>query len=344
MMRAIRNSLVAILVFGIPLGAVWAADNTPKAKVPAWRMWVPLGQFDQYNGAVLGLDGRVWFADQTGDAFVVASENGKFTSVPTGRSFVNITRGPAGDIYGTTGDYQTILRYSPSGEITAFTLGQDANGAITAGPDGSIWIPETSEIGRILPNGSVREYPLPQAEMLGGGTSTSQQMGGDVWFDASTPKYSRYLGAMNPATGKITKFFKDDCGGYIYPEVAAPDGRVWSVCGDILYAQGYMDGFSLDEKSVRIPWPENYGFVPVGGYNNARVGPDNAIWMAGQNVVNGLDVSAAFVRFDLITHKFRKYVPPNNNFQWDASFAFDPAGNLWAGTNNGEVQEIVLHR
>lgn len=343
MKQTVCNTLVATLIFGLTEGVAMAAGDAPKTKAPEWRMWVPLSQFDQYNGAVLGLDGRIWFADQTGNEFVVFSANGKFTTISTARSFANIARGPAGDIYGTTGDYQTILRYSADGKITTFTLGQDANGAITAGPDGSIWIPETSEIGRILPNGTVREYPLPQGEEVGGGTSTSQQMGGDVWFDASTANYSRYLGAMNPYTGKIREYFRDDCGGYVYPEVAAPDGRVWSVCGEILDAQGYMDGFAREEKTVRVPWPENLGFVPVGGYNNAQIGPDNAVWIAGQNIVNGVDVSAAFVRFDLITHKFHKYVPPDDNFQWDASFAFDPAGNLWAGTNNGEVQEIVLH-
>lgn len=343
MTRTVRKALLAASFFGLPFGAAGATDNVPKP--PEWRLWVPLGQFDQYNSAVLGLDGRIWFADQTGTAFVVFSENGKFTTVSTGgRSFERIARGPAGDIYATTGDYQTIVRFSPDGKTTAFTLGQAANGAITAGPDGSIWIPETSEIGRILPNGTVREYPLPQGGNLGGGTATSQQMGGDVWFDASTPNYSSYLGAMNPKTGKIRRYFKDDCGGYVYPEVAAPDGRVWSVCGDFLYAQGYMDGFALDEKVVRVPWPKDLGFAIVGGYNNAQIGPDNAIWITGQNVVNGVAVSAAFVRFDVVTHKFHKYVPPNNNFGWDAAFTFDPAGNIWAGTYNGEVQEIVLHR
>lgn len=344
MVQAICSTLLAALFLGLRLGAAHAADTPPETKSPEWRMWVPLGQFDEYGGAVLGLDGRIWFADQTGTAFVVFSGNGKFTTVSTGGlSLERIARGPAGDIYATTGDYPTIVRFSPDGTTSTFTLGQYANGAITAGPDGSIWIPEESEVGRILPNGTVREYPLPQGGALGGGTATSQQMGGDVWFDASTPDFARYLGAMNPETGKIREYFRDNCGGYVYPEVAAPDGRVWSVCGDILYEQGHMDGFARDAKVVRVRWPKDFGFAIVGGYNNALVGPDNAIWITGQNVVNGVAVSAAFVRFDLITHKFRKYVPPNDNFEWDASFTFDPAGNIWAGTYNGQVQEVVLH-
>ncbi|HEX3663780.1 MAG TPA: hypothetical protein VHU23_00900 [Rhizomicrobium sp.] len=337
------SCLLAILIGGVSSVAGAEADNAPKAA--EWHMWTPLSQFDEFSGAVLGLDGRIWFADQTGASFVVFSEDGTFTTVPTGGySFERLAIDPSGNIYATTGYYPTIVRFAPDGTTSRFTLGQDANGAITAGNEGSIWIPETSEIGRISADGSIREYPLAQGESLGGGTSTTQQTSGDVWFDASTSSFKSYLGAMNPQTGKIRRYYKDDCGGYVYPAVAAPDGRVWSVCGDMLYAQGYMDGFARGEKPVRVRWPKNFGFAIVGGYNNALAGSDNAIWITGQNVVNSFAVGAAFVRFDLTTHKFRKYLPPDDNYEWDASFTFDDAGNIWAGTENGQVQEIVLQR
>ncbi|HEX9158776.1 MAG TPA: hypothetical protein VF835_00995 [Rhizomicrobium sp.] len=300
---------------------------------PTWRMFTPLDQFDEYGGATLGLDGRVWFADQTGTAFVVFNERGKYTTVSTGSYALERTaRGPNGDIYATTGYSPTIVRFSlPTGKVTTLTLGQSANGAITAGPDGSIWIPEESEVGRILSDGTVREYPV--GDSLGGGTAITEQMGGDVWFDAGN-----YLASMHPSNGAITKHLDDACGEYVLPTVAAPDGLVWAVC------KGYLDGFTRSGVAQRVPLPADLGFGIVGGYDNALVGPDNAIWIAGQNVVNNVAVSAAFVRFDLVTHKLHKFVPPNESYEWDAAFTFDPAGDLWGGTDNGQVQEIIFRR
>jgi len=315
------------------------APAAPSREDPTWRIWTPLDSFDQYGGAALGLDGHIWFADQTGTVLLRFDENGKFTTVSTGSySLERMARGPNGSLLATTGYYSTIVRFSPSGQFTTLTIGQPANGAITAGPDGSIWIPEESEVGRILPDGSVREYPLASGDRLGGGTSVTRQMGGDVWFDAGTPGYSYYLASMNPETGRITKHFQDSCGAYVWPTVAAPDGRVWAVC------KGTFDGFGSDGGVVRVPWPANLGFAMVGAYDNAVIGPDNAIWIAGQDVVNGLAISAAFLRFDLVTHKFHKYAAPDSGYAWDAAFAFDPRGNIWAGTYNGQVQEIIFHR
>ena len=102
------------------------------------------------------------------------------------------------------------------------------------------------------------------------------------------------------------------------------------------------DGFEPGGGVVRIPWPKKLAFTMVGGYNNAIVGPDNAIWIAGQNVVNDVVAGGAFVRFDLVSHTFRKYTAPQG-YWWENGLAFDSSGNIWAGTDNGQVQELLLH-
>jgi streptogramin lyase len=332
------GAAISILSPCLAGNAAPSAGEAP-VKKPEWRMWTPQEAYDQYNGATLGLDGRIWIADQTRDTLLVFDQGGKFTTISTSPYFLDrTTRGPDGSIFATTGYASTIIRDSPAGKFTSVTLGQAANGAIAAGPDGSIWIPEESELGRILPDGSVREYPLAQGDAMSGGTSVTQQMGGDVWFDAETPGYSYYLASMNPANGAIKKHFEDLCGEKVLPTIAAPDGRVWAVCN------GYFDGFGRDGGVERVAWPPNLGFGMVGAYDNAVIGPDNAIWIAGLDVINNQGVSAAFLRFDLVSHNFQKYDPPNTNYTWDAALAFDPAGNLWAGTENGEVQEVIVRR
>jgi hypothetical protein len=91
-----------------------------------------------------------------------------------------------------------------------------------------------------------------------------------------------------------------------------------------------------------VLWPHDLGFTTVGGYDNAAIGPDNAIWIVGQNVVNGVVAGGAVVRFDLVTHKVHKYLPPNQDYSWQNGLTFDAHGNLWAGTGNGEIQELIL--
>lgn len=311
----------------------WDGSGAPHG---TWRHSVPISPYSQYVGFALGLDGRVWAGDEIDKEFLVFDSWGKFTTISTG-SFVPLwmTRGSDGNLY-VSGSDQTILKVTPAGTQTTVSLGQRAGGGISAGPDGSVWVAEQSEVGRIYPGGKVREYPVETGDDVSYSTAITQAAGGDVWFDAETPGYSYYLASMNPNTGQIKKHFIDSCGSNeIWPMVAAADGRVWAMCDN------YIDGFETEGGVTRVRFPANLNFAMVGGYDNAVAGPDNAIWIVGQNIVNGLDAGGAILRFDLVSHKFHKYVAPDG-YEWASGLAFDAHGNVWAGCNDGEIQELIL--
>lgn len=343
MARVSAIGLVGAVCF-TTLSAISAshASASDQASAPhgTWRQSVPIHTYSQYVGFALGLDGRVWVGDEIDREFLVFESWGKFTTISTG-SFTPLwmARGSDGNIY-VNESTQTILKVTPAGTQTTISVGQPAGNGISAGPDGSVWVAEQSEIGRIYPNGTVREYPVIGGDMVESGTSISQSQGGDVWFDAYTPGYAHYLASMNPNKGAIRKHSIDSCGANnVWPIIAGPDGRVWVVCGD-LSLPSYMDGFG-EGGVTRVRLPEHLNFAIVGGYDNAVVGADNAIWIVGQNIVNDIDVGGAILRFDLVSHKFHKYVAPKG-YEWASGLTFDAHGNVWAGCNNGTIQELIL--
>lgn len=321
-----------------------ALRDPPYPKIVKWNVSVPITILSQYTGLAVGLDGRIWVSDLWDREFLIFDRFRKFTTISSG-SFAPLwmTRGADGDLYAVNGDTD-ILKVDPTGNMTTITLGQVAYSGISEGPDGSVWVPEQSEVGRIFLDGTVREYPMLSGDMVEIGTSVTQVPGGDVWFVAYTPDYAHYLASMNPYSGAITKHgAAHACGtGTVAPLIAAPDGRVWVVCGD-LYDGYEFDGFGPIDVT-RVPWPGDLGFTMVGGYDNAAIGPDNAIWIVGQNVVNNLQAGGAILRFDLVTHKLHKYLPPDENYDWANGLTFDARGNLWAGTNSGEIQEVILQQ
>jgi streptogramin lyase len=339
--------LVAALV-GVPMLKVAASGAQAPAghRAAEWRVYFPFDAFSQYHGLALGIDKHIWATDETRSILLALDNRGNVVTTVATPGFQPqlMTRDGSGNFFVTTGTNE-VLKVSPDGHVTSFALSEATDNGISAGSDGSAWVAEITKVGRIRPGGAVQEYPLAEGRRLGGGTAITEQAPGDVWFDAEKPGYSYYLASMNPTTGLVTKHFTDKCGYSVLPVIAAPDGKVWAVCrgSTMEFPPAYLDGFRPDGNVERVPWPPHLGFAMVGGYNNAAIGPDNAIWIAGQNVINDQNVGGAFVRFDLGTHTFRKYVAPDG-YGWAYSLAFDAKGNIWAGTGNGEIQELILHR
>jgi streptogramin lyase len=326
--------------------AAGAAQSTTGHRAPDWRIYFPFDEFSQYHGLALGLDGRIWATDETKSILLALDERGNVvtTLATPGYAPLLMTRDESGNFFITT-RANDVLKISPGGHLTSFALSESSDNGISAGSDGSTWVAEETKIARILPGGAVREYALAGDRSVGGGTAIARQARGSVWFDAYKPGGSHYLASMDPKTGRVDKHFIDKCGYNVFPMIAAPDRKIWAVCrGSTLeFPPAYVDGFAPDGNVARVPWPPHLGFATVGGYNNAIIGPDNAIWIAGQNVVSGQNVGGAFVRFDPGKHTFHKYAAPDG-YGWAYSLAFDTRGNLWAGTGNGEIQELILHR
>jgi streptogramin lyase len=330
-----RQALSTLFVASsFSLGAsIVAAGATPlrsrDLERPTWRMFTPRLS-GQYMGAALGLDGDVWVTAGTRRVLLRFEKSGRLSFVPTQQYLLGeVVRGASGDLYavsvGTGGT--PVVRISPSGALTPIALRGGAVGGITAGADGSVWVPQSDNIARIFPDGRIREYSLGGDDALGG-TGVAEVPGGDVWFDADIPSSDFYLASLNPQTGRIRKHLVNKCS--YGPMAAGADGRLWALCiSDFV-------GVARDGSVVHVPWPPHIG--TIGGYDTAIVGPDDAIWILG---AIGLG-RAVILRFDVFTRRFHVYVAPKG-YSTEDGLTFDADGNLWASSSfGGQVHELTF--
>jgi virginiamycin B lyase len=189
----------------------------------------------QPDDIVSGADGALWFTGPSGfpDFFIGrVTITGQFTGfAPTcdpqsGCSIVpqGLTSGPDGNIWFTENIRNAIVRLTPSGAFTFFTIptaGANPHG-ITDGPDGALWFTEfnSNKIGRIDLSGAVREF----GPVSGNPDRITTGPDGNLWFTEPFPFDSR-IGRITPA-GAITEF---PLSGGSQPRdiVAGPDGNLW---------------------------------------------------------------------------------------------------------------------
>lgn len=189
-----------------------------------------------------GRDGGVWLAER-----LAADEDGlwaighllpsgvfadEFVGIPVDRLAI----GAAGDVWfaatlpdeGGTGGARTIagsLRTS-DGLITALLFLRNAARAMTMGPDGNVWIAESSAgsspawIARVQPDGTATEFEVPTAGDLNAITSGPD---GNLWF---TDEGENEVGRITPS-GDVTKFPLPTAASGVTGIVAAPDGNLW---------------------------------------------------------------------------------------------------------------------
>jgi virginiamycin B lyase len=154
-------------------------------------------RLSQPDDIVAGPDGAVWFTAVSGfpDFFIGrVTTDGQFTGfappcdnpdeacsiVPNG-----ITSGPDGNIWFTENLRNAVVKLTPSGVFTFFTIPTlDANPhGITVGPDGAIWFAEFNgkKIGRINPfdrRGRIAEF----GPVTGSPDRITAGPDGNLWF------------------------------------------------------------------------------------------------------------------------------------------------------------------
>ena len=87
-----------------------------------------------------------------------------------------MTAGPDGNVWLTHSSRSSVIRMTPQGEIAEFNAPYP--GGITVGPDGNIWFTAASgAICRISVVGDVVQFPLPRAPI---GIVTGPD--GNLWF------------------------------------------------------------------------------------------------------------------------------------------------------------------
>jgi streptogramin lyase len=291
------------------------------------------------GGIAAGPDGKVWFTEAGSHKIGRVTTNGEITEFPLptdntlygyGSEPLEITTGPDGNLWFTEWGYgleaSKIGRITTNGEITEFPLstnnstvndpyGTRANLAygITAGPDGNLWFTEwnfnitgnsggNSKIGRITPNGSITEFPLPTHDS--GNTPYGElpaqiTTGPDnnLWF---TEYFSDQIGRIT-TNGNITEFPlpKDNStpsastpsvstpsintlyGKLPYGIVTGPDGNLWftEVSGNQIgriSTSGSITEFRLSAYNGSSSTNTIAGNEPAG----ITVGPDNNLWFA----------------------------------------------------------------
>ena len=229
----------------------------------------------QPDDIVTGADGALWFTGPSGfpDFFIGrlttaglftgfapgCDPNGGCSIVPQG-----IARGPDGNIWFTEQIRNAIVRLTPAGVFTFFTIptpGANPHG-ITAGPDGNLWFTEfnANRIGRITTAGVITEFP----GVTGSPDRITAGSDGNLWFTEPFPFDSR-IGRITTA-GVITEFALAS-GAEPRDIVAGPDGNLWFT----EYGAGALANITTTGVVTEVET------VKGGPWGIAR-GADGAIW------------------------------------------------------------------
>ncbi|HEV8062133.1 MAG TPA: Ig-like domain repeat protein, partial [Gemmataceae bacterium] len=265
-----------------PDGNVWfedvgsgdLAEITPAGQVIPVPTPLPVGDF------VFGPDGNIWFAGDftNGESYIgemtpsgtllhdYAIRSSACGHIAGTSTALVLTLGPDGNIWYTE-PYVTsdvVGRLTPSGQITEFSIGFDADGIVT-GPDGNLWFTATSvnDIGRITPTGSITIFDNPVATVPSAFRYTGMIAGpnGNLWMATANT-----IAEMNTSGQTVAQF---QVSGDPYGLAAGPDGNVWydeGAADDIgrITPQGVVTEFP-------IPTPKSGAEVPVWG-------PDGNMW------------------------------------------------------------------
>jgi virginiamycin B lyase len=247
--------------------------------------------------------------------------------------------------------------FSPSGHEATIFLPHHAAKTMTVGPDGNLWVGESSYIDSVTPNGKKTEYSLPTQGA--GPFQMTTGSDGAIWFTESS-----ILGRIT-TSGQITEYTIGDSLAWL---VSGPDGNIWvtgtyniyrvTVDGAVttyqLPNQGYDPGYLINGPDGAMwfvfgerngtyigrlttdgsitPYPSQYEV------NAFVLGPDGLIWAM---IPGGMKDTVALDTYDTVTHTYGSPVPFNDlTFPPSFEMAFGPDGNVWMG---GAKHQIAVY-
>jgi streptogramin lyase len=193
-------------------------------------------------------------------------------------------------------------------------------GAIVAGPDGNMWVPEADadKIARVTVSGTIMEFPVPTASA----GPELMQVGpdGNLWF---TEFNFNTIGRITTA-GTVTEFALPPPLASAPPNLqditAGPDGNLWFVHGGANVI-GVMSTSGALLATYQIPTlnPNN----PLTGNGEASfiiTGPDKNLWFVeeGASKIGRITTSGVITEFATPTAD----AAPKN-------LVIGPDGNLW---------------
>jgi streptogramin lyase len=218
------------------------------------------------------------------------------------------------------------------GEITEFSEGlqgsppgaQSLPRSIAAGPDGNLWFTDEGTsggenmIGRVTPNGTITEWPLPSTSRP---DSITAGPDGNVWFTDIDGAIGRIhpVGTYSEIGASIVEFHAPDF--FANSITSGPDGNVWFTQLFPVRAIG-----RITPDGAMTTWPLAEDSKPI----SITTGPDGRLWYTddsratiGRIDPDGTDaeIGASLVEFD--PGKVPLFITAG------------PGGKLWF-THNGE--------
>jgi streptogramin lyase len=287
-----------------PDGHVWIWAETGLARVlDSGTIEYAARGLPQAFGLILGADGAFWGAGYSPDMSVIvrATTQGVVSTMGVRPSTaLELAAGHDGRIWFTEGTKDRIGTVTGTGAVQEIALDpmSDVPGAITAGPDASIWFACRRRIGHVTSFGQFE------------------------WF--STESFFTLRPGDFPPRGNTSHFNSI---------AATSDGSVW-----LAIAAEYDKYFSVQGGAIVHMLPTGQLTIALQrddthSLTKLTVGPDGALWFVDTRIVGYGPATFRIVRlgtdgvetdFDLASPP-----PPLQRYTGVAGFAFDGEGSLW---------------
>ena len=181
----------------------------------------------------------------------------------------DITNGPDGNLWFTTGHSSSIWRTTPGGVVSSFTAPSVQQPmSIAAGPDGNLWFTDevTEALGRITPAGVITPFAglgIDRPVSVTGGPD------GNVWF---VNQGDSSIGRITPQ-GVVTRF--PWTLAPTYPGVTVRLGQiVVGADGNLWFSTGTMQIGRITPAGVMS------AFAVAANPGSLTLGPDGNVWFA----------------------------------------------------------------
>ena len=252
-----------------------------------------------------GPDGAMWFAE-------TMQEGGKLT--------------PLG-----------IDRITTGGAISAVpnTSGLGPIGAMTSGPDGSVWVVAGSDVDRISAAGVVTQFAAGKAD----GQALAASPDGSVWFTESTG-VAGAIGHLTPGSSAVASFPLPSAG--VAPQSLAVDGA-----GNAWFTESVVGSGGVSRIGRASPAGAITEFpldVPNSYATGISAGPDGALYFVENSPGTPPGYANPVNAIGRITTDGAVSDIPLSGFGGvEGATTIGPNGNLWFGEFNvAKIGEVAL--